>query len=85
MRSMVQEPLVSEALVGPFSLVEDGLCFDKIGEIVSYLKSNKRIGRFLVHGFVNEVFTVVIYEDFSWRISTTQYELFPRNSAHTIT
>lgn len=75
---------VSEGLVGPFALVQQGLSFEKLGDLVHQCKE---LGpaRYLVHGGCNEVFCIVMYEDSSWRIATTQHELFPSKTAHSIT
>lgn len=73
----MKDPLVSEALVGPFTL-EDRMSnsYLKLGDLVHQLKKDGVPGRYPVQGGIGERFAIVMYEDFSWRISTTQYELF---------
>lgn len=82
----MRDPSVSEALVGPFTLEGYGLFpdYQRLGDLVHQLKELGP-GRYAVLGGVGERFAIVLYEDFSWRISTTQYELFPAKSAHSIT
>lgn len=85
----MKDPLVSEALVGPFAL-EGSLdhSYLKLGDLVHELKK-KGPGRYAIAGGIGERFAIVMYEDLSWRVSTTQYELFeevvrfkPLNTPH---
>lgn len=82
----MRDPSVSEALVGPFQLLDKGLSpsYEKLGDLVHQCKEFGA-GRYLVEGGIGERFAIVLYDDMSWRISTTQLELFPTKSAHTLT
>lgn len=84
------DPSVSEALVGPFQVLGQGLSpsYAKLGDLVHQLKEFGP-GRYLVEGAIpGERFSIVMYEDFSWRISTLQIDLFDppaTKSPHTLT
>lgn len=82
------DPTVSEALVGPFSLVDKGLSYLKLGELVHELKKTSKPGRYLVQGGIGEYFAIVLYEDLSWRVSTPQIPIWDTPatpSPHTLT
>ena len=89
----MRDPRVSECLVGPFQLLGQGLSpsYQKLGDLVHQLKEFGP-GRYLVEPAINERFSIVLYEDMSWRISTTQLDLFDpyaskfaTESPHTLT
>lgn len=71
------DPTVSQALVGPFSVLGLGPfpLYERLGDLVHQLKEIGP-GRYLVENTVKERFCIVLYEDHSWRISTTQLDIF---------
>lgn len=71
-------------LKGPFAC-QEGLSFEKFGELLNHLKQDQAYGRTPVMDGMGETFHLILYEDNSWRISTPQLELFPTESAHTLT
>lgn len=73
----MRDPSVSEALVGPFQVLDKGLSpsYQRLGDLVHQLKEFGP-GRYLVGNAVNEKFSIVLYEDGSWRVSTLQLDLF---------
>lgn len=61
---------------GPFYSEKAGLSFIAFGEL---LQTTRELGpgRYPCQNGRNETFHLILYQDFSWRISTPQLEIFP--------